>query len=250
MDKYREYLPQSWLAFIDRDPVLAAAFSAHIYACDSEPVAPFLFQDLRGGEMERLRPIFALYGQPGLNLLRQLQEIDTRTRDTAQTIISGGQTAYAGYFFTRPEIDVQAAREAAKDYIRAVNRIFEEELGKPQLLDGDAEIEFPTGGEAAAIEEELRQTWIHGADIPELDVREGLGDWFMDLEYQENLEELAELLSEPLYHISNDYFLSYYLQWPLLNGAPEDNPFLPHYRLWCMGLSARFPARDRVVLLR
>ena len=73
MDKYREYLPQSWLEFIDRDPVLAAAFSAHEYACDSEPVAPFLFQDLRGGEMERLRPIFALYGQPGLNLLRQLQ---------------------------------------------------------------------------------------------------------------------------------------------------------------------------------
>ena len=62
MDKYREYLPQSWLEFIDRDPVLAAAFSAHEYACDSEPVAPFLFQDLRGGEMERLRPIFALYG--------------------------------------------------------------------------------------------------------------------------------------------------------------------------------------------
>ena len=29
------------------------------------------------------RPIFALYGQPGLNLLRQLQEIDTRTRDPA-----------------------------------------------------------------------------------------------------------------------------------------------------------------------
>ena len=26
MDKYREYLPQSWLEFIDRDPVLAAAF--------------------------------------------------------------------------------------------------------------------------------------------------------------------------------------------------------------------------------
>ena len=50
MDKYREYLPQSWLAFIDRDPVLAAAFSAHKYACDSEPVAPFLFQDLRGGK--------------------------------------------------------------------------------------------------------------------------------------------------------------------------------------------------------
>ena len=134
MDKYREYLPQSGLAFIDRDPMLAAAFSAHKYACDSEPVAPFLFQDLRGGEMERLRPIFALYGQPGLNLLRQLQEIDTRTRDTAQTVISGGQTAYAGYFFTRPEIDVQAAREAAKDYIRAVNRIFEEELGEPATV--------------------------------------------------------------------------------------------------------------------
>ena len=69
-------------------------------------------------------------------------------------------------------------------------------------------------------------------------------------ETEESLEELAELLSEPLYHISNDYFLSYYLQWPLLNGAPGENPFLPHYRLWCMGLFARFPARDRVVLLR
>ena len=29
MDKYREYVPQSWLEVIDRDPVLAAAFSAH-----------------------------------------------------------------------------------------------------------------------------------------------------------------------------------------------------------------------------
>ena len=250
MDKYREYLPQSWLEFIDRDPVLAAAFSAHEYACDSEPVAPFLFQDLRGGEMERLRPIFALYGQPGLNLLRQLQEIDARCADTAQITTADGQTAYAGYFFTRPEVDFQAAREAAKDYIRAVNRIFEEELEESQRLDEDAAIEFPTGGEAAVIEEELRQAWIHGADFPELDVREGLGDWFMELEYEESQEELAELLSEPLYHISNDYFLSYYLQWPLLNGAPGENPFLPHYRLWCMGLFARFPARDRVVLLR
>ena len=34
MDKYREYLPQSWLEFIDRDPVLAAAFSAR-----SSPIA-------------------------------------------------------------------------------------------------------------------------------------------------------------------------------------------------------------------
>ena len=146
MDKYREYLPQSWLAFIDRDPMLAAAFSAHKYACDSEPVAPFLFQDLRGGEMERLRPIFALYGQPGLNLLRQLQEIDTRTRDTAQTVISGGQTAYAGYFFTRPEIDVQAAREAAKDYIRAVNRIFEGSLGNRSFWMETLRSNFPPAG--------------------------------------------------------------------------------------------------------
>lgn len=136
--------------------------------------------------MERLRPIFALYGQPGLNLLRQLQEIDARCADTAQITTADGQTAYAGYFFTRPEVDFQAAREAAKDYIRAVNRIFEEELEESQRLDEDAAIEFPTGGEAAVIEEELRQAWIHGADIPELDVREGLGDWFMELEYEES----------------------------------------------------------------
>lgn len=250
MNTYREYLPQSWLEIIDRDQVLTEAFSAHEYACDSEPVAPFLFQDLRGGEMEHLRPIFALYGQPGLDLLKQLQEIDDRAKDTAQVRTADGEIAYAGYFFTRPEIDREAARAAAKDYIRAVNRVFMEDLEEPQLLDDEARIEFPTGEEAKAMEEELRQAWIHGTDIPELDVRDGLGDWFMDQEYRDDLGELAELLSEPLYHISNDYFLSYYLQWPLLEGVSGENPFLPHYRLWCMGLSARFPARDRVVLLR
>lgn len=29
----------------------------------------------------------------------------------------------------------------------------------------------------------------------------------------------------------------------------QKNPFLAHYRLWCMGLRAGFPTQDRVVLM-
>ena len=59
--------------------------------------------------------------------------------------------------------------------------------------------------------------------------------------------ELSDFLSEPLYHINNDYLLSYYLQWPL-TGRSDENPFLPHYLLWHMGLDIYFPARNRVVV--
>ena len=38
-------------------------FEEHDYDLEEEAVPPFLFQELRGGNIEHLRPIFALYGQ-------------------------------------------------------------------------------------------------------------------------------------------------------------------------------------------
>ena len=54
-------------------------------------------------------------------------------------------------------------------------------------------------------------------------------------------------MSEALYHISCDYNLSYYLQWPMFDTAQE-NPFLGYFDLWKLGLNIYFPARNRVVL--
>lgn len=69
----------------------------------------------------------------------------------------------------------------------------------------------------------------------------------MDLEYREGCEDIG-LMSEALYHISCDYDLSYYLQWPMYN-TKQENPFQGYFDLWKMGLNIHFPARDRVVLV-
>lgn len=244
-NQWREFLPEKWLGAIDQDPVLEVMFSD--FSDEYEPVPPFLIQDLRGGNLEHLRPICALYGQPGLRLLEGLLEIDALTRDTAQRETPQG-TAYAVYFFTRPEYDEQAAKAAARAYVHAINRIYAEELGEAPLLDEDAKIEVLAGREAQAVKEQLHQAWIDGDYGPDGELYDSLGDWFQGLKFVGDCQELGSLLSEPLYHISNDYNLSRYLQWPLVDTRRE-NPFRPYYDLWRMGLGIRFPARDRVVLM-
>ena len=76
-------------------------FEEHDYDLEEEAVPPFLFQELRGGNIEHLRPIFALYGQTRLNMLQELLEIDEISKDTAKVELPDEQTSYAGYFFTR-----------------------------------------------------------------------------------------------------------------------------------------------------
>ena len=56
------------------------------------------------------------------------------------------------------------------------------------------------------------------------------------------------MLSEALYHINCDYFLSYHLQWPALQ-TERENPFRSYFALWKMGLSIHFPKRDQAVLV-
>lgn len=199
MDECREYLPEDWLPLIEADPLLREIFEEHPYDLEQEAVPPFLIQELRGGNLERLRPILALYGQPGLELLQGLLEIDEAAKDTAEMTLPDGRAAYAGYFFANPKQEKEAQAQAvktAKRYLRAVCLVYKEVFHEPS----------PVG-------------------------------------------ELAGLLHEALYHINNDFFLSYYLQWPLVEHPDMENPFRPHFELWKMGWSAQFFDHDQMALV-
>jgi hypothetical protein len=247
LEECREYLPEGWIAPIQNDPVLREIFEEHEYDLEQEAVPPFLIQELRGGEMERLRPILSLYGQPGLEMLRGLMEIDEASRDTAVSTAPDGQTAYAAYFFARfSEARRQDAIDAVRTYIRAINRLYREELDEEPPLDEDGEIEFLSGQEGRDFEEKIRMAWINGEPVQEVDLDELL-EWYQDLRYRRGCEDIS-LLSEALYHISCDYNLSYCLRWPMFD-TERENPFRGYFELWKLGLRVRFPARDRAVLV-
>lgn len=124
IEQCSEYLPGGWTEVIEQDEVLLDIFGEHEYDLEQEAVPPFLFQDLRGGNLERLRPVFALYGKPGLDMFQGLLEIDDASRDTAEIQLPNGQTAYAAYFYVRfSGEDRQAAIDAARIYILSLIHI-------------------------------------------------------------------------------------------------------------------------------
>ena len=100
IDECKKYLPNRWAEIIQQDPLLMEIFEEHDYDLEEEAVPPFLFQELRGGNIEHLRPIFALYGQTGLNMLQELLEIDEISKDTAKVELPDEQTSYAGYLLS------------------------------------------------------------------------------------------------------------------------------------------------------
>lgn len=252
-DECREYLPEDWLPLIEADPVLREIFEEHPYDLEQEAVPPFLIQELRGGDLGRLRPILALYGQPGLELLQGLLEIDEAAKDTAEIILPDGQAAYAGYFFANPKQEKEAeaqAVKAAKRYLRAVCRIYKEVFHEPSPVGERAGVLLLTGQEGREMRERVHQAFVHGNPyLPDLQIHDEIGDWFAGLPCRENCGELAELLHEALYHISNDFFLSYYLQWPLAEHPDMENPFRPHFELWKMGWSAQFFDHGQMALV-
>lgn len=81
MNSYQEFLPEAWVELIEKEKAVQELFSE--FSSEEDPVPPFLFQDFRGGNLKCLRPIFALYGKPGLTLLEQLNEIDRLSQDAA-----------------------------------------------------------------------------------------------------------------------------------------------------------------------
>ena len=247
IEECRKYLPASWVEIIEKDPVLLEIFHEHEYDLDCEAVPPFLIQDLRDGELEHLRPILNLYGDPGLHMYQGLLEIDEASRDTAEIQHPNGDTSYAAYFYARfSEEHKQDAVNAARTYLHAINRIFVEVFDEDAPLDEDAQIEFLSGQEGQDFQEQVFQAYAHGEigeDVPDTD----LGDWYHDLPYRKGCEDI-HLMHEALYHTSCDYNLSYYLQWPMLE-TNQENPFLGYFELCKLGLQIYFPKRNRIVLV-
>lgn len=245
IDECKKYLPNRWAEIIQQDPLLMEIFEEHDYDLEEEAVPPFLFQELRGGNIEHLRPIFALYGQTGLNMLQELLEIDEISKDTAKVELPDEQTSYAGYFFTRfSEDNRQNAENAVQAYIRNINRIFVEEFKEAAPLDENAKIEILFGQAAQTFREEAYQQQINGEST---EIETDLIDWCSDMLYKEGYEDI-ELMTEALYHINCDYLLSDYLQWPMYD-TKQENPFRPYFELWKMGLNIYFPERGCVVLI-
>lgn len=245
IDECKKYLPNRWAEIIQQDPLLMEIFEEHDYDLEEEAVPPFLFQELRGGNIEHLRPIFALYGQTGLNMLQELLEIDEISKDTAKVELPDEQTSYAGYFFTRfSEDNRQNAENAVQAYIRNINRIFVEEFKEAAPLEENAKIEILFGQAAQTFREEAYQQQINGEST---EIETDLIDWCSDMLYKEGYEDI-ELMTEALYHINCDYLLSDYLQWPMYD-TKRENPFRPYFELWKMGLNIYFPERGCVVLI-
>ena len=252
IEECREYLPESWIEPIQKDSELWEIFSEHEYDLEQEAVPPFLIQALRGGYLEHLRPILSLYGQPGLDMLKGLLEIDEASKDTAQVELSDGQIGYAGYFFAKSDLKEDAVKAAVVDatnrYVQAICQVYTQIFEEPAPIDANPKITILSGKEGSDFQERSHQAWAHGQYCPGDDIYEDLEDWFSNIEFQKGCEDLC-LMDEALYHISNDYFLSYYLQWPLIVPQPIENPFRPYFELWKMGLNVEFPEKDQVVLI-
>lgn len=247
IEECRKYLPDRWTEIIQQDPLLMEIFEEHEYDLENEAIPPFLFQDLRGGNIEHLRPIFALYGQPGLDMLQGLLEIDETSKDTAEVQLPDGQTAYAGYFFAQFSEDKrQAAENAVRAYIKNINHIFVEEFEEDAPLSENAEIEILSGQAGRKFREKVHQNWGTEENAA-TEIEEDLQDWCYDMQHRKGCEDIA-LMSEALYHIDCDYLLSHYLQWSMYD-TKQENPFRPYFELWKMGLRVYFPERGRVVLV-
>ena len=116
-------------------------------------------------------------------------------------------------------------------------------------MDEDAQIVFMCQDEAYKIQEKLQNAWYNGkGEYPQMDMYEDIGDWFRELDMKPGCEELKFSFSEALYHISNNYYLSYYIQWSIVDMPEMENPFLPYYKLWSMGFEPIFASKDKVIV--
>lgn len=242
---YHKDLPESWIEIIEKDEVLKELWEDH--NSEYEAVPEFLFGSV-WGEIERLKPIFALYGAPGFAVYEKILEIEALTlRNVTEDILE----MYEGYSYVKTKGNTELAQEVARDYIKAMNDLYVNEFEEEALLDEDAKITFVVPKERNEVEKELHRAWCEADDTPDLDMHETVGDWYIwGLEWKPGCKELKDLLWESLYNIEEDYKMSYYLLWALADMGEMENPFLPYFKLWCMELDARFVAKDEVLVLQ
>ena len=224
---YHSDLPETWIEIIEKDEVLKAIWEEH--DSEYEAVPEFLFGSLYG-KLEHLKPILALYGDAGLELYDKLQEVESLFESARE----GNENQ-------------EAAEQLTREYIQAMNKLYEDEFGGDPILDEDAEIVFVPANERSKVESEIRRNWY---DTLECEMNDEIGDWYVsELDCKEDCEELKDLIWESLYNLIEDYHMSYYLVWSLADRPAEENPYISYYKLWRMGLRARFVEENKVMIV-
>ncbi|MBE5864764.1 MAG: hypothetical protein E7292_00950 [Lachnospiraceae bacterium] len=240
---YHKDLPRCWIEIIEKDEVLKELWEDQ--NSEYEAVPEFLFGNV-WGDIERVKPIFALYGEPGLALYEKILEIEALTlHNVTEDILE----MYEGYSYVKATGNIELAQEIIRDYIKAMNDLYVNEFEEEALLDEDAKITFVEPEKRNEAVNKLHRAWCENQDTPDLDMYESIGDWYMGLEWKQGCKELKDLLWESLYNIEEDYKMSYYLLWVLTDMEEIENPFLPYFKLWCMGLDVRFVAKDEVLVI-
>ena len=243
MSSYHEYLPKTWTEVIDENDILKEVFSNS--SNQYSPVPDFLFQDLRGGNLKYMKPLFKLYGTLGLGLLERLEEIDRVTADNYKREVDG-KIYEAGYFNNKTSTDENLIKTVVTEYIEALTQVYKVICECDQPFNKEIKIEFVNQQEYDLINETIRSE-----EDTNYDIYTDISDWFIEqAEYKENCKELITLLDEPMYHINNDYFLSFYLRWELLKDTNIENPLLPYYKLWTLGVTIAFKDKDTVIVLK
>ena len=155
-----------------------------------------------------------------------------------------------GYGYVKEKGNWELAEKIVREYIEAINDIYENELEEEALLDLEAEMFLVASDERNKVLAELHKDFGNGNYTPENEMYEVIGDWFdWEVEVKQGCKELKELLWEALYNLEEDYYMAYYILWSLADMPKKENPFLPYFKLWCMGLRARFVAKDKVIVL-
>lgn len=241
---YHKDLPRCWIEIIEKDEVLKELWEDQ--NSEYEAVPEFLFGNV-WGDIERVKPIFALYGEPGLALYEKILEIEALTlHNVTEDILE----MYEGYSYVKAKGNIELAQEIIRDYIKAMNDLYVNEFEEEALLDEDAKITFVEPEKRNEAVNKLHRAWCENQDTPDLDMYESIGDWYIwGLEWKQGCKELKDLLWESLYNIEEDYKMSYYLLWVLTDMGEIENPFLPYFKLWCMGLDVRFVAKDEVLVI-
>lgn len=240
---YHSDLPESWIEIIEKDSVLKELWAGH--SSEYEAVPDFLF-GLLWDELERLKPIFALYGEAGMDMYDKIIELKALTEPCGD---EASLNKYGGYFYVKEKGNEEMAQELVREYIQAMNDLYINEFEEEAILDEDAEITFVPAAERSRIMEELYEAWQDGEDMPENELADVMNDWFLfEMEFKDGCEELKSLLWEAVYNLQEDYKMSYYLMWSLADMPDVENPYLPYYKLWCMGYTARFAAKDQVLV--
>lgn len=127
-----------------------------------------------------------------------------------------------GYFCPESTDDYEKILVYGKQYIEYLKEFasFSEDEELLELLNNINNIQF--FDEKPDIEDDYLNSHLYDC----------ISDWGID-----NIEEdeLIYLLREAYYSINCDYYLSYYLQYPLLKNKPSTDFLMPYFKIWESG---------------